>query len=153
MNDDVKGERKMTFKEITRDDVEEMAVMYTESFSTPPWNEPWTVDISKKRLTQMINCEGFYGLLAYEADTLVGLILGNTEHSFKGLEFYIKEFCTIPAVQGKGVGSQLLTEFEARLVKQGVAAIYLITAKGDPTEGFYTRRQYQTDQDWILMRK
>ncbi len=143
----------MTLTPITLEDIQALTALYTKTFSEAPWNEPWTEDISKKRLTQMIKCDGFVGMKIEDGNQLIGLILGNIEYSFRGTEFYIKEFCTDSDVQGKGVGTKLLASFEAHLKELGVNSIYLLTAKGGEIEAYYERRQYETDIDWILMRK
>lgn len=143
----------MKFKEITLSDIDIISNIYTETFSSEPWNEPWTKEISNKRLKQMINCEGFFGLIAYEEDSPVGMILGNEEYSFRGLEFYIKEFCTSNTVRGKGVGTFILNEFQERLKSRGVSEVWLLTSKEETTEGFYNRRGYTSCNDWVLMRK
>ena len=44
----------MKFKEITLSDIDIISNIYTETFSSEPWNEPWTKEISNKRLKQMI---------------------------------------------------------------------------------------------------
>ena len=60
----------MKFKEITLSDIDIISNIYTETFNSEPWNEPWTKEISNKRLKQMINCEVFWVLLL-----MIGIIL------------------------------------------------------------------------------
>ncbi|MDZ7544088.1 GNAT family N-acetyltransferase, partial [Clostridium perfringens] len=111
--------------------------MYVETFNSPPWNDEWTIETASKRLYQMINCEGFYGLIAYKEEMVVGMILGSEEQFFNGLMFNIKEFCIKNEMRNNGIGTILLKEFENRLKNRGVTEIILFTSREDGTEGFY----------------
>ena len=84
-------EFKVEFKEITLDDIDELARMYVETFNAPPWNDNWTLETASKRLKQFINCEDFYGIKAYKSDILCGMILGNQEQFYDGIMFNIKD--------------------------------------------------------------
>lgn len=44
--------------------------MYIETFNSPPWNDEWTIENASKRLHQMIHCEDFYGIKAYQEEGL-----------------------------------------------------------------------------------
>jgi hypothetical protein len=37
----------------------DIAKVYVEAFNAHPWNDKWTVELVVKRLSQMMNCEGF----------------------------------------------------------------------------------------------
>lgn len=135
------------------DHLEKIAEMYVEAFNAPPWNDKWTSELVIKRLSQMMNCEGFYGMICSENDQINGMILGNHEVFFDGMHFNIKEFCVRLNLRGKGVGSKLLKEFENRLMKRGINEMYLFTSKTDQTEIFYQNRGFRSWNNMVLMGK
>lgn len=119
----------MIFEEIKKSDLESIAKVYVKTFNSEPWNDKWTTQLAHKRLLQMASCEGFYGLMLKDSDNIVGIILGNHEYYFTGMQFNIKEFCIDVDFQGKGFGKELLNEFTVRLKEKGIIEIYLFTSK------------------------
>lgn len=143
----------MIFKEIDISFLNDLVEVFIEAFNSEPWNDEWTIDSASKRLQQMIRCDGFYGLAAYSEDKLVGLILGNCEYYYDGIDFVVKEFCVDKNKKGKGIGSILLDEFTNRLKDTEIRRIILNTCKGEATEGFYIRKGFNTIEDMICMSK
>lgn len=143
----------MKFEEITLLDINELSNVYIESFNSPPWNDEWTIETASKRLHQMINCEGFYGIKAYEEETLCGMILGSQEQFYNGIMFNIKEFCVHNKMRNTGIGTKIFTEFESRLKKIGITEIVLITSRKDTTEGFYQKRGLKSYDTMVMMGK
>lgn len=143
----------MTFKEIDISYLNDLVKLFVDAFNSEPWNDKWTMDSASKRLNQMMNCEGFYGLAAYSEDKLIGLILGNHEYYYDGMDFVVKEFCVDRNIKGKGIGSILLEEFTRRLKDREIKRIVLNTCKGEATEGFYLKKGFRTIEDMIFMTK
>ncbi|MEF9959246.1 MAG: GNAT family N-acetyltransferase [Niameybacter sp.] len=143
----------MRFERLTKAHLDQVAAIYMRAFNAPPWNDQWTVETATKRLSSMMSHEASYGLVAYEKEQLVGMILGYEEQFYDGLKFEIKEFCTDPAVSGGGLGTQLLNEFEEHLKHKGIDEIVLLTCRAEDTQGYYTRRQYKEIQEMVLMGK
>ena len=143
----------MIFKEIDISFLNDLVEVFIEAFNSEPWNDEWTIDSASKRLQQMIRCDGFYGLAAYSEDKLVGLILGNCEYYYDGIDFVVKEFCVDKNIKGKGIGSILLDEFTSRLKDKEIRRIILNTCRGEATEGFYMRKGFNTIEDMICMSK
>ena len=141
----------MIFKEIDISFLNDLVEVFIEAFNSEPWNDEWTIDSASKRLQQMIRCDGFYGLAAYSEDKLVGLILGNCEYYYDGIDFVVKEFCVDKNIKGKGIGSILLDEFTSRLKDKKSRRIILNTWRGEATEGFYIRKGVNTIEDMICM--
>lgn len=141
------------YKELTKEHINEIAEIYVRAFNSEPWNDDWTVETATKRISQMINCEGFDGLVACEDEKILAMILGNHEYYYNGMHFHIKEFCVDLNLRGKGVGAQLIEQFTNRLVSKGIDEIILFTAKGDWTEGFYIKHGFKSFEDMIIMGK
>ncbi len=143
----------MIYKEFNINYLDEVSKLYVKSFNSPPWNDKWTEETAKKRLNQMLNCEGAYGLVCYLENEIVAMILGNHEYYYDGIHFNIKEFCVDNTKKGKGIGKKVLNEFTIRLKDKGISNIYLWTAKGDMTEGFYKKNGYDVMENLIVMGK
>lgn len=141
------------YKELTKEHINEIAEIYVSAFNSEPWNDDWTVETAAKRISQMMNCEGFDGLIASENEKILGMILGNHEYYYNGMHFHIKEFCVDLKLRGKGVGAQLIEEFTRRLVSKGIDEIILFTARGDGTEGFYKKHGFKSFKGVVMMGK
>lgn len=143
----------MKFEEITLLDINELSNMYVETFNSPPWNDEWSIETASKRLHQMINCEDFYGIKAYQEEILCGMILGSQEQFYNGIMFNIKEFCVKNEMRNKGIGTKILSEFEKQLRKKGIVEIVLFTSRNDGTEGFYQKRGLKSYNSMVMMGK
>ena len=64
-------------KEINMSALDSMIELYIESFNSAPWNDNWTTETARARLSQMIGCSGFFGLYMEQEEKVVGLILGS----------------------------------------------------------------------------
>ena len=143
----------MTYKNYEEKYLDKMIQIFINSFNAAPWNDKWTPAVVEKRLLQIINTEGYQGLLAFEDDKMVGLILGVEEYTYQGREFVIKELCVDTATKGKGVGTSLLQELETRLQSQGYDKITLMTLKSSATLGFYKKQNYKETPTLVYMEK
>lgn len=143
----------MEYQPIDQSLLPELCALYIDAFNAPPWNDEWTMETISKRLTQMMHCEGSYGLACFSDGFLCGMILGNHEHFYDGTHFNIKEFCVRRDLRGKGVGSKLLSEFEQRLLERGIDVMYLFTSRTDETEAFYQKRGFESWNGMVMMGK
>lgn len=141
------------YRELTKEHIDEIAEIYVRAFNSEPWNDEWTVETAAKRISQMINCEGFDGLVACEDEKILAMILGNHEYYYNGMHFQIKEFCVDLNLRGKGIGVKLIEEFTNRLKSKGIDQIILFTARGDKTEGFYKKHGFKNFEEMIMMGK
>jgi predicted N-acetyltransferase YhbS len=143
----------MEYFDLTVEYIDKISELYVNAFNAPPWCDSWTTLTAAKRLNQMINCEGAYGLVCCENDKILGMILGSEEQYYNGVHFNIKEFCVDNSIRGKGIGTRLFEEFERRLKNKGIDQIILFTSKGDETEGFYKKRGLCSYDAMVLMGK
>ncbi len=141
----------MKYREITAVDTQELARIFAEAFNSEPWFEKWTQKTAERRIGHYINNEGFFGLAAIEDGKIIGMVIGEEEQYFDGIVCVIKEFCVRKAFRGKGIGTELLHEYEKREVARGIRSISLDTTVED--EDFYARRGYLRSEDMILMGK
>lgn len=141
----------MDYREITIEDLSELAKIYAETFNSDPWYDKWTRKTAEKRLSQMINNGGFFGIVSYNEEGITGMILGEEEQYFDGVIFNIKEFCVKNDLRGKGIGTELLKEFERRLKGMGIRETVLMTNLED--EDFYKKRGFNRSRGVIYMGK
>ena len=141
------------YEELTKEHIKEIAEIYVDAFNCEPWNDEWTTYSASKRISQMINCEGFDGLVVYEDEKLIGMILGNHEYYYNGMHFNIKEFCVDLKLRGKGMGSKLFEEFIKRLKSRGIDEVILLTSKTVGTEGFYKKHGFKSFEGIVMMGK
>lgn len=133
-------------------DIAEYAKLFASVFNSEPWNDMWTEETASLRIENMMNTNTFVGKSLYCDDDLKGMIWGQKEYYFNGIHFQIQEFCVRSDEQKKGYGKALLQALKEELTRiGGVVNIYLITSKGDRTEGYYQRRGFVTSEDMILM--
>ncbi|MGL5480067.1 MAG: GNAT family N-acetyltransferase, partial [Clostridium sp.] len=59
------------FKEIKREDLNELVDIYIEAFNGEPWNDNWTYETASKRLENMLDDSGFYGLKLIKDNEIV----------------------------------------------------------------------------------
>lgn len=141
----------MDYREIVLEDVSALAKIYAETFNSDPWYDKWTLETAEKRLSQMIKNGGFFGVLSYDESGITGMIMGESEQYFDGVVFNIKEYCVKNDLRGKGIGTELLREFERRLRGMGIREAVLMTNLED--EEFYKKRGFNRSRGIIYMGK
>jgi aminoglycoside 6'-N-acetyltransferase I len=142
-----------TIVPITIDKLEQCIELYINVFNSKPWNETWTYETAKERLTDLLHTPKFLGFLIYDNGNLIGFIAGNSKKSYTGLTFYLAELCISNQIQGKGYGSKLLLCLEDELKKRGIQNLYLLTANGGGAEAFYLKNDYAINENRIVMKK
>jgi ribosomal protein S18 acetylase RimI-like enzyme len=141
-----------SLREATPDDLDSCVDLFCRTFAQPPWNEEWDQAIARKRLLQVFQTPGFVGAVA-EQSGLLGFAIGFCEPWKDGYVYYLKEACVDPSIQRQGIGTRLMGFLTERLPAQGVAKIYLLTARGDSSEAFYAKLGFYTSGKMILMGK
>lgn len=141
----------ITYKSLERSDLEAIGDLYVKAFNGPPWHDKWTKETAIKRLGQMIGCEDSYGLIAYDADKPIGMVLGNMEYFYDCTHFHLKELCVDPDIKGKGIGSKLMKEFMERLKEKKVDKLLLWTLRCSEMLSFYNKQGFKVEDDLVVM--
>lgn len=134
-------------------DLEEAAIIFTDIFSSNPWNEPWSFHSSYKRLLDISNTPGYIGIGYFNSNNqIIGFLVGNEEQWADSMNFYINEICVLTNVQTNGIGTTLLKYLRDFLKQKNVDTAYLSTerGKGKP-ELFFRRNGYETSESRVLM--
>ena len=151
MKNNNKSNPQISINNITPENISSYAEIFIETFNCEPWNDTWTEETATKRISGLMSSSTYFGLHLKENDKIIGFILGQKEQFFDGVHFQIQEFCVIPTEQGKGYGTALLKSLKDYLKESGVVSTYLITAKGERTEGYYKKQGFDTSEHMIVM--
>lgn len=141
----------MKIREISITDVDPCASLFVEIFSNPPWNETWSFEAAKKRLSDCANTPNFFGIMIEDFDQLHGFAFGNIQYYGIEKHYYLLELCIRTNRQREGIGSRILTFLKERMHKDGVSRIYTLTARDTPAHSFYEKLGYYTSSKMAMM--
>ncbi|WEA42566.1 GNAT family N-acetyltransferase [Priestia aryabhattai] len=137
----------------TAENMQQCIDLYLDVFTRKPWNEQWTEESVKERLTDLLNTPKFIGYLFYDQGDLIGMIAGHAKKSYSGMTFYVAELCVSASVQGKGYGSAILSRFENELQRHDINSLYLLTATGGAAQAFYEKNGYAVNDQRVVLKK
>ncbi|MBX9967601.1 GNAT family N-acetyltransferase [Priestia aryabhattai] len=137
----------------TAENMQQCIDLYLDVFTRKPWNEQWTEESAKERLTDLLNTPKFIGYLFYDQGDLIGMIAGHAKKSYSGMTFYVAELCVSASVQGKGYGSAILSRFENELQRHDINSLYLLTATGGAAQAFYEKNGYAVNDQRVVLKK
>lgn len=138
---------------ISEEHLIECAGLYVRVFNSEPWNDQWTVESAHKRLRDIYLSPGFTGVLFLKDGRVKAAIMVNCEEWFEGRHFNLREMFVETELQGKTIGSELLTELETRLKELGVRTVILFTSKGNRTNSFYRKIGFYELDSMVMMAK
>jgi aminoglycoside 6'-N-acetyltransferase I len=142
----------LSFRDISVVEVESAASVFVECFSSPPWNEPWTLAAAVRRLGLFASAPTFRGVLAIERGRLVAMALGQVEGWLRGSLFLLQEMCVVPGRQHVGIGTRLLEHLLSALRKNDdISAAYLLTDAAGEAESFYVARGFHRSERKIVL--
>lgn len=137
----------------TAENMQQCIDLYLDVFTRKPWNEQWTEESAKERLTDLLNTPKFIGYLFYDQSDLIGMVAGHAKKSYSGMTFYVAELCVSASLQGKGYGSAILSRFENELQRHDINSLYLLTATGGAAQAFYEKNGYAVNDQRVVLKK
>lgn len=144
----------MQYENITEANLEMVAASYVETFSAAPWHEPWTMEVAKVRLCDMLSGNGALGIsILDEKKNVLGAAVGEIEVHHTGRQFYLRECFIVPHKQRAGLGKELVRTLENILQDLGVCKIYLLTARESVAQFFYEKNGYSSVIQIGMMQK
>jgi aminoglycoside 6'-N-acetyltransferase I len=141
----------LQLRAIANDDVDDLVELFVECFNRPPWNDGWSHEAARDRLSAMMAGRYFRGYVAIDDAGLVGMLLGQKERWVVHYHFALQEMCVRPGSQRSGVGTNLLRHAIEALRAEGVEKVYLMTQPGDAAEAFYARLGFYRSRGRIAM--
>lgn len=140
------------FKQFVSRNIDECTNLFLKVFSGEPWNDQWeSFNQAREYLVEFLENPGFEGFIVSDNDRIVGACFGHKRSWWKGKEFYIDEIFIDNEMQGRGIGSGLLDFVKARLLKQEIQTLVLLTEKGLPAELFYKKNGFHSSETNIFM--
>jgi aminoglycoside 6'-N-acetyltransferase I len=131
-------------------DLDKCVDLFVSTFAQPPWNETWERHIVRERLDQIIKTPLSFGAVIGDPD-ITGFALGFSEPWHEGTHFYLKEMCIDHFHHRQGLGTKLMAFLATELIERDTKRIYLLTARGDMSEAFYSKIGFYTSPKMILM--
>ncbi len=117
--------------------------MYCAAFNEEPWSDGWSEDGALERLYTFTQIPRFHGLAMMVDDEPAAMVCDWGERWAKGWTFLIKEMCVHPSHRRAGLGTELVEEFENRLIKNYFIAAYLETLDEGPSIEFYSSLKFE----------
>ena len=143
----------MKIEKLLESHLKECTNIYIDTFNSEPWNDRWNEKTAYKRLVDIYNTPGFYGLVVIEDNEVKAAVLGNLEQWYEGYMYNLKEMFVKNNEKRSGIGSKLMKELEILIKEMDAKYISLLTIKGDLTEKFYLKNGLLTQEDMIMMYK
>ena len=131
-------------------DLDQCVDLFVSTFAQPPWNETWVRHNVRERLDQIIKTPLSFGAVIGDP-YITGFALGFSEPWHEGTHFYLKEMCIDHSHQRQGLGTKLMAFLTTELIERDTKRIYLLTARGDMSEAFYSKVGFYTSPKMILM--
>lgn len=139
---------------IGMESLESCAELYVKVFNSPPWNDGWRLEDARERLSDIFGHPRFVGIgLVDGHEQLMGFLIGHSEKWLESRHFYIHEMCIDNELQGRGLGTRLLSFLEHFCGDNGINRMYLLTARDGQAESFYTRNGFYTSPKMVMMAK
>ncbi len=128
-----------------------LAESFADTFNAAPWNDSWTHQQALERIENLMETPRFDGAALIRDGKVIAAILGRGEQYFDGVVFQIVEFWVAKDYQHQGIGKRLLADFMAHLKQEGICRVFLLTIRGEATEGFYRKRGFVTQEGMCCM--
>lgn len=142
----------MHYFEMKEADIDRVIPLYMDYYNTCE-EGVWTRDTTYKRIHQVWSREDSLCILAQRDGAVVGFAMGYFEQ-YDDLKAYdLVEIVIAREYQGRGLGSALMEELEARVREKGGASIQLQAVNDEQHERFYGRLGYGNAINFVLKTK
>ena len=132
-------------------DLRACAAVFCSAFGAAPWNEQWTLPLAETRISELTGTSLSAAFVYEDAGGIRGFAAGRVVTYLYGREYVIDEFCVSAEMQGKGIGSSLLTGIAEVMRQKGIVSIVLQTTKGYLSERFYLKNSFVQAEQMITM--
>ncbi len=142
---------KTEIKRAKPEDFKEIAQIYSEEFSKPPYNEPWTQEkaIQKIKLFSKY-CEIW---IVMQDKVLVGFIVINTNWFCPGEFVFGEELAIKSEFQNQGIGTEAINFILGEYKKRGFKKLLGIENRNSRAKNLYDRLGIQESKENIIIEK
>lgn len=130
-----------------------LVTLFIKVFSAAPWHDRWEPQQAKTYLQEFIANPASSSYLLFHEGVLAAACIGTGNSWYSGREFFIEEMFVHPDLQGKGIGTHLLTHIRQDLAEQGVRRFILLTRRKTPAESFYLKNGFFSMDEMVFMCK
>lgn len=131
-------------------DVEDVLPMYVDYYNNHEGG-CWTKETARSRIEQVMTMRGAYSLIMKdEEDAVCGFVMGYYKQYDDIVGYTLEEILIAHELQGRGLGSLLLNELEARARAAGASCIELQAVKDEMHEGYYGKAGYHDANNFVL---
>lgn len=144
---------KPTIERLREERLDDCADLFAAVFRAEPWNEPWTPETARARLSEILNTPTSLGLVSLADGGVAGLVLGCLWQQAEGRLFHLYEMCVRPNLQRGGIGRALLDRLDEELEDEGAARSFLLTFGDGSAEAFYRANGYRRSRNTVALVK
>lgn len=127
-----------------------IADLFVDAFNGPPWNDEWTAESARERVSDIMDAPGATGHVAFADGSACGFLLGRIERWYSGDLYYLQEMGVDPERRRAGIGTALLTRLTVALRERDVRRVYLLTMRDSPAASFYRANGFRVDRETQL---
>ena len=127
---------------ITEEDLPQVAALFSEVFSLPPWCEDWSYEKAHDYVEKGFRTGGFLGFVVIIDESLVATLLGGCQGTEPSSLFKIAEIFVGLDYQRQGIGAALFKHLSQHLRKLSVQRITASTLIGSPAAQFYLNQGF-----------
>ena len=140
----------MKIRKATKKDLKEIAEIYAEEFSKPPYNEPWNLKKARNKINIYTKyCKIWKVILGKE---IVGFIIINETQWFPGKVAFAEEFAIKKDFQGKGIGTSILKKVIQMYKQKGFEKFMCFASRKSKALKLYKKLGI-TEGGGVLLRK
>lgn len=141
----------ISFRKIKNEDFSVCATILMAAYNGAPWNNTWTKKDALLRIEATMSGFNSRGYVVEKNNEIIAMCLGRIDYYYNNWsQFCIDEFNVTPALQGAGIGKNLLI-FIANVMKdEQINRIFLITG-GEQASNFYKKNGFVTSNEGIMM--
>jgi len=141
----------LKIKKAKKSEFREIAKIYTEIFSKPPYNDRWTEPLALKKVKIFSKYCDIYTLnLGKE---MVGFLILNPYLFVPGVVVYGEELAIKPEYQGKGFGKYTIKWVEKEYKKKGFKSLQFLSLKTSKAYKMYKKWGYKEDKQQAYFAK
>ncbi|PJE81503.1 hypothetical protein COU58_02250 [Candidatus Pacearchaeota archaeon CG10_big_fil_rev_8_21_14_0_10_32_42] len=100
--------KNLILKKAEKKNFEKIAKIYADEFSKPPYNEPWTLEKAKYKISCFSKYCEIWEIVC--EDMLVGFVVVNPNQFFPGTIAFGEEIAIKEEFQEKGIGTKVFKE-------------------------------------------
>lgn len=139
----------MIFRRMEYDDVPEVAHLFLEAYSDPPWNEKWSYEKAFDRIVEVFEAKKSVCVVCLYEQRIVGAAQCLLFSWTSGYQLDIRELFVDKKYQNLKIGTQLLDYLPTFLPRGEPITIILSTLRDTKLMSFYEKNGFQVNQNLI----